>query len=50
MFALAALICFILAVFGVSFESFSIVYLGFAFLALALLVGNWPIGLIGRRQ
>jgi hypothetical protein len=41
MFALAALICFVLVVFGVS-AAFSLVALGLAFVALHLLVGVWP--------
>lgn len=43
MFALAALICFVLVVFGVS-AHFSILALGLAFLALHALVGGWPFG------
>lgn len=43
MFALAALICFILVVFGVS-APFNILALGLAFVALHLLVGSWPFG------
>jgi hypothetical protein len=41
MFALAALICFILAVFGVGGD-FNIIALGLAFVAAHLLVGMWP--------
>lgn len=41
MFALAALICFILVVFDVS-AGFSILALGLAFIALHLLVNGWP--------
>lgn len=43
MFALLALICFVLVVFGVT-ASFSILALGLAFVALHLLVGAWPFG------
>jgi Flp pilus assembly protein TadG len=51
MFALIAIILFALAAFGVHWSSVNIVDLGLAFLALALLAGNWPIGLIvSRRQ
>lgn len=50
MAALLALICFVLAMFGVKFDAVNIIYLGFALLALALLIGNWPIGIIGRRE
>jgi hypothetical protein len=48
--ALLALICFVLAMFGVKFDAVNIVYLGFAFLALGLLIGNWPIGVFARRE
>lgn len=52
MAALAALILFILAAFGIKFDSVNIVDLGLACLALALLIGNWPFGIItlGRRD
>lgn len=43
MAALAALICFVLVVFGVDAD-FSILALGLAFLALHALVGGWPFG------
>lgn len=51
MFALAAFVCFVLVVFGVS-AHFSILALGLAFLALHLLVGTWPFanGYPWRRQ
>lgn len=42
--ALIALILFALAAFGVKWESVGIVELGLAFLALHLIVGNWPFG------
>lgn len=41
MFALVALICFVLAVFSVSL-GVNLVALGLAFLTLHLLVGGWP--------
>lgn len=44
MFALIAVVLFLLAAFGVEFESVGIVPLGLAFMAFSLLVGNWPIG------
>jgi hypothetical protein len=51
MFALAALICFVLVVFGVDAD-FSIEALGLAFLALHALIGGWPFadGWPRRRQ
>ena len=48
MAAIIALVLFVLAAFGVKFDAVNIVYLGAAFVALALLIGNWPIGV--RRQ
>ncbi len=48
MFALIALVLFALAAFGVKFEAVGIVELGLAFLAAAILVGNWPIGYFNR--
>lgn len=50
MFAVIALILFMLAAFGVEFGTVNIVDLGLAFLALALLFGNWPVGAVFRRQ
>ena len=52
MFAILAIICFLLAAFGKSnLGDANLVDIGLAFLAFALLVGNWPIGAIsfGRR-
>lgn len=51
MAALAALICFILASLKVEpFETVKMLPLGLVFLALAFLVGNWPFGVLVRRQ
>ncbi len=52
MFALIAVILFTLAAFGVDFDSVNIVYLAAAFLSLAVLVGNWPLGVLisARRE
>jgi len=50
MAALLALICFILALFGVHPAGLDLVILGFCFVALHLLVGVWPLrGPIIRR-
>lgn len=43
MFALAALICFILALFGLA-ASIDLAVLGLAFISLHLLLGPWPFG------
>lgn len=48
---LAALILFILAALGVSlgpFGQLDLVAWGLACIALAMLIGNWPIGIIRR--
>jgi hypothetical protein len=50
MFALVAVILFLLAAFGVGFHSVNIVDLGLAALALHLLVGLWPFESFGRRR
>lgn len=50
MLAAIALVIFVLAAFGVKVESFNLAYMGLAFLAAALLFGNWPIGLWTRRE
>lgn len=50
MLAAIALILFVLAAFKVGFDSFNIVDLGLAFLAAALLFGNWPASLWIRRD
>lgn len=44
MFALIAVILFLLAAFGVAFGTIDIVALGLASVALHLLVGLWPFG------
>lgn len=43
MFALLALICFILALFNAAFPV-DLMTLGFVFVATHLLVGLWPLG------
>lgn len=43
-----ALLCFLLALFGVHL-SFDLVVLGLVFVALSLLVGNWPVGVVVDR-
>lgn len=48
MAAIIALVIFILAVFDVSPGGIDMIALGLAFLALALLIGNWPLGTINR--
>lgn len=50
MAAIIALVLFVLAAFGVHFGGVNIVDLGLAFLALALLIGNWPVGAIVNRS
>lgn len=50
MSAIIALVIFVLAAFGVKFGEVSLIPLGLAFMCLALLVGNWPIGVISRRE
>jgi len=47
MFALLALICFVLALFGVALGHVNLVVLGFCFIALHLLFG---VGIPWRRQ
>lgn len=49
MFALLALICFLLALFGGSIGSLDLLTLGWVFIAAALLVGNWPMGYVTGR-
>lgn len=44
MLAILALICFVLATFGVALGSLSVLALGLAFLAAHLIVGGWPWG------
>lgn len=43
MFAIAALVCFVLAAFGVSFGPADALAVGLAFVAVHLLVGRWPL-------
>lgn len=49
MFALLALICFLLALFGGSIGGLDLITLGWVFVAAALLVGNWPMGYVTTR-
>ena len=50
MAAIFAFVCFLLAALKIEpFDSVAMLPLGLMFLALALLVGNWPLGVIGRR-
>ena len=49
MFAFLALLCFLLALFGAHVGSIDLVLLGFVFVAAALLVGNWPVGMVADR-
>lgn len=44
MFALLALIAFLLALFGAHVGSIDLVTLGLAFIAAHLLLGAWPFG------
>lgn len=44
MFALLALLCFVLALFHAHLGDIDLVILGFVFISLALLFGAWPIG------
>jgi hypothetical protein len=48
MAALLALICFVLALFGVALGTLNLVTLGLVFVALHLLVGIWPLDRIRR--
>ena len=43
MFPILAAVCFLLVLLGTS-VGFDLIALGLLFLALALLVGNWPFG------
>jgi hypothetical protein len=43
MFALLALVCFVLAAFGVSFGVVDLLALGLAFVAAHLILGLWPL-------
>jgi hypothetical protein len=42
MFAIFAIVCFLLAVFGASIQV-NLIALGLAFMAAQMLVGSWPI-------
>jgi hypothetical protein len=44
MFALIAVVLFVLAAFGVRFDEVDIVALGLACVAAHLLIGAWPFG------
>lgn len=48
MAALLALICFVLALFSVKLGQIDPLVLGLVFVALHLLVGNWPLDRIRR--
>lgn len=50
MCALIACIMLTLYAFGINPDSFHLGWLGLAVLALALVVGNWPLGLIVTRR
>lgn len=49
MFALLALLCFVLALFHVSLGGLDLTVLGLCFVALTLLVGTWPMGYVNTR-
>lgn len=50
MFAVLAILCFLLATLNVSLGGLNLIALGLVFVAASLLVGNWPIrGDITRR-
>lgn len=44
------MILFVLAAFRVDFEAFELVPMGLAFVALHLIVGNWPLGYVNRSR
>ena len=46
MFALLALLCFVVSLFGGSIGGVDLITLGLAFIAAAMLVGNWPLGYV----
>ncbi len=51
MFALLALLCFLLALFGVAHIGIlDVLTLGWVFIAAALLVGNWPMAYVQARM
>lgn len=49
MLALLALLCFVVALFGGSLAGIDLVTLGLAFIAAAMLFGNWPMGYVTAR-
>lgn len=49
MLALLALLCFVIALFGGHIGSIDLVVLGLAFIAAAMLVGNWPLDSVMTR-
>jgi len=48
-FPFLALLCFLLALFGVHLGGLDLVVLGLAFVALALMFGTWPMGYVNER-
>lgn len=46
MFALIALILFVLAAFGVALGSLNVVALGLASLTVHFIIGGWPFGVL----
>lgn len=50
MFAIFAIVCFLVAAFGGHISHLNLVDIGLAFLGFAILVGNWPIGTISLRR
>jgi len=50
MFALLALICFVLALFHVHIGDVDLVILGFVFISAALLFGGWPQSVISSMK
>jgi hypothetical protein len=49
MFALLALLCFLVSLFGGTLGGIDLVTLGLAFIAASMLVGNWPMGYVTTR-
>lgn len=49
MFAFLAFMCFLLALLGLE-APFDLAMLGWMFMSLALIFGNWPIGAIPLRR
>lgn len=50
MAVLAALVCFLLALFGVTPGGLDLTILGLVFVALHLLIGPWPLSLPALRR